>query len=957
MPAAALLRLLAAAATVALVADRKVAYAAQGFSLVVSPCANGGGDAADTPAPANQSFGLKDGQLQWLGHYDSTGRPQPMCVDGACTNPISEKCTPIGVRPCGVVFSRWLAGKDKSLRTAGEPPVCIDLWNGGRPPYSALGLYVCDAARHPNQRWTADATNRRIVSADNEVTGPPLCLTATPHAAAPPPHQPQPLPTQVYEQVSPSSYPLAVLELASDDAWRFRIVHNWRINCSTGSPRECTTAGEPGGWRRIRVPGGGFNSDLQDPPLISALVGDSTLTQREIDFNSTSAAEYRRNLTVGAGFGTARGTVMLEFGAVNYGALVFLAGGAAPQGCLLAAHYGPMMPFAVKLPALSPGVEYELIVQVLPYERFPGIPSCFVYPDAWRTFPASRGAWGGCKTTQCRSKFSMGISRGVRLAAYPMVRVSSVRLWPNFQNRTLRFEATIRNDSPDQTQAVELHGKLSQWQGRPAWNYPAVPPSVVSVPASGQVVVSATVAWNLPKDSLWFPNKPYAEDYLAVLHWLNLTLTDRGGGTVHRFDQRFGFADWRDDLIPGKWSINGVAVNFISDATPESGMSHYDCYTQSSAFNTIDGARETWRRYMRLGISSNRIHQSTPTQVMLDAADEVGFTLRPETGLRGGGAHDPDQEFDDVLSTQSVQELAHACRGHPSVASYSLQNECSTAWVPSLIDAIVEVDDSTPLVWENSGGCKDSVLWGKESGAHAVCMDHYSIPKVDPTQITGEGECAWCSYHGIGMQGQIGTIERLSMLTWQGRVTGLNYISGWDWLNYWPNFLVNMSYAQHAWKQPECPDTARDRVVNATGWGSPLIDWVQRAFHPFLVLVVEDWQRNPSFTTGWPRHLRNGTSGELLRSQLVVFNDGMEGEDFLLRVELHWDSATGPVAASPLAPAKLVIKRGFNVMQNVSTMLPYTTTTRRLFMVINSQKGDEVVYTEDRLRVLVHPTQ
>lgn len=775
----------------------------------------------------------------------------------------------------------------------------------------------------------------------------------------PPPRQPQPLPTQFYEQVSPSGHPSAVFDLASDDAWNFRIIHNWSISCDSASQRNCTTAGEPGAWRQIRVPGGGFNSDLQDPPLISALVGDSTLTQHEVDFNSTAAAEYRRKFpVVGDGFGT-KATVMLQFGAVNYGALVFLAPGAASQGRLLAAHYGPMMPFAVKLPALSPGVEYELIVQVLPYERFPGIPSCFVYPDAWRTFPASRGAWGGCKTTECRSKFSMGISKSVRLAAYPIVHVSAVRVWPNFENRTLRFEATIRNDGQDQAQAVGLHGELSQWQGHSAtWTYPAVPPSSVSVPANSKVVVSATMEWTLPADSLWFPNKPYAEDYLAVLHWLNLTLVSRGGEMLHTFKQRFGFADWRDDLIPGKWSINGVAVNFISDATPESGMSHYDCYTQSSAFNSIAGARETWRRYMRLGISSNRIHQSTPTQVMLDAADEVGFTLRPETGLRGGGAHDPDQVFDDVLSTQSVRELAHACRGHPSVASYSVQNECSTAWVPALIDAIVQVDDATPLVWENSGGCKESMLWGEASGAHAVCMDHYSIPKLDMAQITGEGECAWCSYHGIGMQGQMGTIERLGMLTWQGRVNGLNYISGWDWLNYWPNLLENMSYAQHAWKQPECPDTARDRVANATGWGSPVIDWVQRAFHPFLVVVVEDWQRNPSFTSGWPRVVRNGTSGELLRSQVVVFNDAMEGEDFLLAVELHWDSATGPAVASPLLPpAKLAIRSGFSVAHNVSIMLPNITTTRSLFVVINSVKGDKVVYTEDRLRVLVEPAQ
>ena len=34
-------------------------------------------------------------------------------------------------------------------------------------------------------------------------------------------------------------------------------------------------------------------------------------------------------------------------------------------------------------------------------------------------------------------------------------------------------------------------------------------------------------------------------------------------------------------------------------------------------------------------MSANRIHQSTPTQIMLDAADEVGFALQPETAIRG----------------------------------------------------------------------------------------------------------------------------------------------------------------------------------------------------------------------------------------------------------------------------------------------------------------------------------
>ena len=85
---------------------------------------------------------------------------------------------------------------------------------------------------------------------------------------------------------------------------------------------------------------------------------------------------------------------------------------------------------------------------------------------------------------------------------------------------------------------------------------------------------------------------------------------------------------------------------------------------------------------------------------------------------------------------QAVQELAHACRGHASVGSYSVLNECSTAWVPKLIDAIVEVDDATPLVWENSGGCRETVLQGSAGKGHAHCMSHYDMPTPDFSSLS-----------------------------------------------------------------------------------------------------------------------------------------------------------------------------------------------------------------------------
>jgi hypothetical protein len=945
----------------------------QGFGIFVSPCRGGGSGSGGSSK--NQTFVLAaNGQLQWQGH-DSA---ELLCADGTCSNPLAEKCTPIPLRACdrAAAATKWqLDGQTSELHTTSQPVVCLDLWNGGKPPYSAVGLYVCDeASGHPNQRWRVDVKNRRIVSADTDVRSP-LCLTAMVTVLPPPaPPPPPPMPAQVFRLVSTRLVPTATFDLASTSAWNFAIRRGWQPppSAMSLSAQQGTVASA---WRRIIVPGGGFNSDLQELPFISALVGDSTLTQLEVEFNSTSAAEYQRELPSSAIQLLRRhaSTVLLEFGSVNYGALIFIEGGGKPRR-LIGAHYGPMMPFGVKLPMLSNSVDsLTLIVQVLPYERFPGIPSCFVYPDSWRTFGDSRGAWGGCKTTGCRSRFAMGIARSVRLAVYPEIHIADARVWTSVTNRTLRFAVTIRNDG-GAARSVVVSSVLSSWATDKLWSYPRLPQLLAVVRAGQTATVTTTVPWELNESSYWWPNKPFNENYVATLHWLNLTLhsQDRPHTSAlaptllpvnHDYTHRFGFVEWRDDLVSGKWSVNGVGINFISDATPESGMSHYDCYTTSAAFNTIEGAKETWRRYMRLGISSNRIHQSTPTEIMMAAADEVGFTMRPETGLRGGGAHDPDQQFDQQLSTQSVQELAHACRGHPSIASYSLLNECSVTWVPALIDAISDIDDATPLVWENSGGCKQFMIHGKNNSArHARCMSHYDMPILpQPGQITGEGECAWCSYHGIGLQGEMGTVERLSMLAWQGRVHGLNYISGWDWINYWPNFLHNMSYARHAFKQPECPDTAKDRVDGITGWGSPLIDWVRRAFHPYLIVLLDDWEQNPSFTPAWPRLARSGTSGQLFHSRAVLLNDGVaatRGDEFIFRWSLRWDSASGPppVGSAPVSTA-LTIRRGYSVSHNFSVTLPNSAEVsmgnRSVFLILELIKDGVTLFTENRIKVYV----
>jgi len=163
------------------------------------------------------------------------------------------------------------------------------------------------------------------------------------------------LPSQEYEQSSPQGMPEAVVDLASDTEWNFRLIFDWNI---TGSHAQgWHTSGKAGPIRGIRVPGGGFNSDLQEPPFISAVIGDSDNVT--VDFTSTSVAEYTRLLPPLPRSLVATDRVLIEIGAVNYGALVFLSCNTScshesDTPTLLGAHYNPMMPFAVELPSAEP---------------------------------------------------------------------------------------------------------------------------------------------------------------------------------------------------------------------------------------------------------------------------------------------------------------------------------------------------------------------------------------------------------------------------------------------------------------------------------------------------------------------------------------------------------------------------------------------------------------------------
>lgn len=107
----------------------------------------------------------------------------------------------------------------------------------------------------------------------------------------------------------------------------------------------------------------------------------------------------------------------LEFGGCNHGCEIYI------DTTLVGVHYGPLMPFVIDITNATESstistTNYTLTVVSRPFAFFVGtVPSSFIYDDAWLR---PSGGWG--------SRLPEGISKYIRIATYPQIRVNSVGL-------------------------------------------------------------------------------------------------------------------------------------------------------------------------------------------------------------------------------------------------------------------------------------------------------------------------------------------------------------------------------------------------------------------------------------------------------------------------------------------------------------------------------------------------
>ncbi len=337
--------------------------------------------------------------------------------------------------------------------------------------------------------------------------------------------------------------------------------------------------------RPIKVPGGGWNSDRQEPRI-----------QEMMDVNDYVL--YERKITIPKVFGEE--TARIHFGAVAHGCEVFL------DGQKVGEHHGPQVAFDIDLTtAAKPGQEQVLQVKAFhrrhymkPGENIADVAVGWDYPEGADEATKKEAnfwySWHGL------SKVGYGIVRSISLVVEPVVQIQDYFIRPSVTKQELSADVWIRNASK-QDRTVDLKAALSSWNKRD-WAYPTLPPVEATIPACQVVKVTlGPVPWTLGPQSYWWPNIPFAEDYIAQLHLLHFSLTQQNQ-TWQTKTVRFGFVEHSEG--PYYYMVNGVRVTGMSDATAEGQTSYFDGYGSAAAWlpptGDHTGCPETWRRYMRL---------------------------------------------------------------------------------------------------------------------------------------------------------------------------------------------------------------------------------------------------------------------------------------------------------------------------------------------------------------------
>ncbi|MDP9395360.1 MAG: beta-galactosidase [Actinomycetota bacterium] len=337
---------------------------------------------------------------------------------------------------------------------------------------------------------------------------------------------------------------------------------------------------------------------------------------------------YRRTFTVPSGWSGRR--VQLHFGAVDWESAVYV------NGRLMGTHRGGYDAFTFDItPALNGGTN-ELVVKVFD--------------------PSDSGAGGtsqpiGKQTRNPSAIFytpNSGIWQTVWLEPTPTSSISSVDLYPNIGNNTVRVRVWIRGD-------VTGHSVLAE-----AMN-------------GATVVGSATGGFTdftvpVPNARRWSPDDPF-------LYNLRVTLRNASGQAVDRTTHYFGMREVGTRVINGvlRPTLNGEFVYHLG--TLDQGYWPDGLYTApTDAALAFD-----LQKHKDLGFNMVRKHIKVEPQRWYYHADRLGLLMWQDV---------PSMKHDNAAPTlaqtqqfeSEAREIVNEHRSSPSVVTYVVFNEGWGEW-------------------------------------------------------------------------------------------------------------------------------------------------------------------------------------------------------------------------------------------------------------------------------------
>jgi hypothetical protein len=660
----------------------------------------------------------------------------------------------------------------------------------------------------------------------------------------------------------------------------------------------------------IQVPGGGWYKQ-----------GFTTITQ----------ADYQRTITI-PNSGQPQIT-RLEFGAINYEADVYINNN--PVGTNITS-FTPSHFDITRF--VTPGLSYTLKVTVKGRRAFM-VNGKSVVPNA--------AGWSP-NTPQ-------GIFRSAQLVVYPQVYISDVFVRSSVSQASLNYDVWITNGSTS-SKSLTLSGNLGSWNAN-NWAYPAIADKEISLAAgSATRVTLGPIAWNLGRDSYWWPNVPYRAGYATQLHNLNLILKT-GSTTNDTQTVRFGFREvvQKSDATSTCYFLNGIRVNFRGDSLQGA---DYDSIVYGSgpgdAYDTLPGflsGTDGWPKavdnYERLNYNFVRLHQEPVSPYMLDVCDEKGLMLMEETAIRGSN-HDQDFILGHDNMVNHLKALFGRDRNHPCIVRQSISNEPnfsdtdSTRFETDLYNAAMTVDGTRPLSIDSYGQFYNSMT-----------QSNFSVYSHYGNGIGAYTENVWARSDRPYGQGEFvwNVDNRRQGFTWFATATqamrrqGASDIRPYTLLSAWGGFVPGVSTTQMTLEQGGHPLYAVDNLPNP--WTNSQIIRVQAGFNPVLVADRDYWDVNKlSDATGdWPGNVSVVPSNQTVTRTLDIYNDTFSGT----AVNVFWELRRGLPIGALVTNGKInvSISLGYVCTNTVSFTVPKAIDGSLFYLVLYTQKDGVELFREN----------